>query len=531
MMMNKYYILRDVSISVYEQISPLEKVAEILHIDKTEIADLQLLKRSLDLRRKQEDIYYVYTFRIAFYTKAPYHKKLEPCRVQEDGAVKLSRPKRAFNPVIIGCGPAGLFAAHRFMQYGITPVIVERGQRIDQRKKDINAFLQMRQLNVESNVCFGEGGAGTFSDGKLTSRSKDRRQREIFEVLVQYGADPSILYEQRPHLGTDVMQRVIHNMTNDLMRQGAEICFGTKAKDIALHRCHVRAVICDDREIETDTVVFAGGHSARDFYQLLFEKQVALEAKNFAVGVRIEHLRQDIDKSTYQKHYGKVPLPAAEYILKYKDASGRGAYTFCNCPGGVVVACVTERDTVCVNGMSYSGRNAQNTNSAVVVTVTKEDFVDKSPLAGMVFQRQLEQRAFAAAGGDYTAPIMSVGAFLNHADTRGFLPVVPSYGAGTKEVNLHHLFSDEIAQTLKNALRDFGKKLHGFDSAKAMLTAVESRTSSPVRILRNENAESINTGGLYVAGEGSGYAGGIVSSAIDGLRVAENILAKNEKQR
>lgn len=493
----------------------------------TDIAEIEILKRSLDLRHRQNDIRYIYTFRIAFNADVPRNSKLEFCSTpQSANRTPIPQIAQKTKPVIIGCGPAGLFAAYQFIQNGISPIIVERGQRIAQRKKDIDLFLQTRQINTESNICFGEGGAGTFSDGKLTSRSKDRRQREVLDTLVRYGADASILYEQRPHLGTDVMQQVISRLTDDLLHRETEIYFGSTMQDIVLEKGNVRAVICNDRKIRTDTVIFAGGHSARDVYELFLSKNVAMESKNFAVGLRIEHLREDIDKTTYQKHYKKIALPAAEYILKYKDISGRGVYTFCNCPGGMVIACITEQNTLCVNGMSYSRRDGKNTNSAVVVTVTKEDFGGTEPLAGIAFQRKIERAAFIAGGGDYSALTMSVGEFLSQVEDKGFRTVRPTYRPQAKNADLREVLPDALVQTLQNALKDFGKKLHGFDSAKAMLTGVESRTSSPVRILRDENGESINTKGLYVAGEGSGYAGGIVSSAIDGMRVAQSILIK-----
>jgi len=520
-----YYILRNISISVYNNTSPSQKAAEILGISESDIIDFKIIKRSLDLRHKDKDIYYVYTFIFALKCNKPENKNLEiyyPKIIEDEKSyhdIKLNS-----RPVIIGCGPAGLFCALTFLECGIYPVILERGGRIPQRQDDIDRFIKYRIVNKENNVCFGEGGAGTFSDGKLTSRSKDARQNKVLHTFVKYGAKQSILYDNKPHLGTDVLKKIITNMTDDLISKGAQINFNSKVEDIVIDKNSVRSVAGKNFEITTNSVIVACGHSARDVYYMLYKKGVAMSQKPFAVGLRAEHRRQDIDRTTYKKHYLKAPLPAAEYILKYQDPSGRGVYTFCNCPGGTVIPCITQDETLCINGMSYSERNGINSNSAIVVTVGKEDFESDSPLAGIEFQKSLEHKAYILGGSNYAAPVMRIGDLLGHYDDRGYEKVAASYLPEVCYADLSKCIPENILSCIKNAISNFGKILYGFDSCNGILTAVESRTSSPVRILRDINLQSINVNGLFAAGEGSGYAGGIVSSAIDGIKAAQGCL-------
>lgn len=385
-----YYALKDVKVSIYNSRELIEIAADMLNIKKENITEFKILKRSLDLRHKDKDIFYVYTFMFSLKCQRPVCNKLEIYLPEEIKEFKNEhRIKIEHRPVIIGCGPAGLFCAQALIQYGIEPIILERGERIARRENDINKFITDRKVNKESNICFGEGGAGTFSDGKLTSRSKDARQNIVLNTFVKYGADESILYDNKPHLGTDVIKKVITNMTDDLISNGAEVGFNTKVENIILKDGAVCAVNGDGFEIKTNSVMLACGHSARDVYQMLNNAGAAMQSKPFAVGVRIEHKREDIDRMTYKQHYLKTSLPAAEYILKYQDASNRGVYTFCNCPGGYVIPCITEEGMLCVNGMSYSKRDAENSNSAVVVTVDQRDFKSSGPLAGIEFQGSL----------------------------------------------------------------------------------------------------------------------------------------------
>jgi hypothetical protein len=520
-----YYIIKNFKISIYDNSKPIQKAAELLKIKLEDLIDFKILRRSLDLRHKDKDIYTVYTAIFALKCPRPDSKLLEAYEpVKNDKNRVFTGTALQARPVIVGCGPAGLFCAMTFLENGIAPIIVERGARITQRIQDIKHFQKNRVVNPQSNVCFGEGGAGTFSDGKLTSRSKDIRHNKVLKTFVKYGADESILYDHRPHVGTDILRRVITNMTDDLVCRGAEFYFNTCFENADIKNGAVRAVQCADLEIKTNVLLLSTGHSARDTYEMMYEKGLAMEPKPFAVGVRVEHLRRDIDRATYQKHYLQASLPAAEYILKYKDSSGRGIYTFCNCPGGEVIACITQKEMLCINGMSYSKRDAVNSNSAVVITVNQKDFNSAMPLAGIEFQRKLEHQAYVLGGENYNAPVMSLGDFLSHTDSKGFGKVTPSYLPGIRKADLHDCLPQSITEPLKRAIMDFGCKLKGFDSANAYITAAESRTSSPVRLLRNKNCESINVKGLFVAGEGSGYAGGIVSSAIDGIKAAEGCM-------
>ncbi len=524
------YVLRDIAVSIYDRRELREVIAEKAGFDAADITNVEIRRRSLDLRKKAVDIYYVYT--VVFYTKRAVNQKHIPKYTEEKKPVIFPRVNTGQRPVIVGAGPAGLFCAYTFLKYGIMPIVLERGQRIARRIEDVAAFEKDRVFAADSNICFGEGGAGTFSDGKLTSRSKDNvRQQFIFDTLVKFGAESSICYDSRPHLGTDGMRRAVENMTDEMMRLGAEFRFATKLEAIDIKDGRLRAAVCKEAEIPAAVIVLACGHSARDTYEMLKRSGCAMQAKPFAVGLRIEHRREDIDRMSYGGHYGKAALPAAEYIMRYQDPSGRGAYTFCNCPGGVVVPCVTEEGTLCVNGMSYAGRDEVNTNSAVVVGVGGADFDLEDPMAGIAYQRRMENRAYLLGGSSYKAPVMPVGAFLNTTDLKGFGEVVPSNTCGVQEADIGSCFDKEITMVLQRALRAFGHRMNGFDSANAMLTAVESRTSSAIRILRNAQNESINVGGLYVAGEGSGYAGGIISSAIDGMKTAEKICEKLKNAR
>jgi uncharacterized FAD-dependent dehydrogenase len=521
-----YYIYKELKISIYENLDPIQKTAEVLKIRIEDITNFKIIKRSMDLRYANTDIFYVYTVIFTLKCQKPENKNLEIYKPaeKEERQISLSEIKTDIRPVIVGCGPAGLFCALTMLEYGIMPVVLERGKRVAQREQDINKFFADRIINEESNVCFGEGGAGTFSDGKLTSRSKDARQNFVLNTFVKYGADKSILYDSKPHLGTDVLKKIITGMTDDLISMGAEFRFEAKADNIILKDNSVRAVVGADFEIETNAIVLAAGHSARDVYKMLDGIGAAMQSKPFAVGVRIEHKREDIDRAAYKKHYLKAVLPAAEYILKYRDVSGRGVYTFCNCPGGVVIPCITEDGMLCVNGMSYSKRDGENSNSAIAVTVGREDYKASTPLAGIEYQRSIEHKTYVLGGSNYSAPVMYVQDLLKHSNSKGFSEVRPSYMPGVNIADLRECVPENIFVCIKNALADFGRKLYGFDSCNAILTAVESRTSAPVRVLRDENLQSVNIKGLYVAGEGSGYAGGIVSSAIDGIKAAQGCI-------
>jgi uncharacterized FAD-dependent dehydrogenase len=416
-------------------------------------------------------------------------------------------------------GPAGLFASLRLVERGVKPIILERGKAVEERIADVMSFWNHGLLDVESNVQFGEGGAGTFSDGKLTTRVRDPNAGYVLEKLVSFGAPPEIRFLAKPHVGTDRLRKVLVNLRRHLLTSGADIRFCTRLTDLVIQDGQVRGVLLSSgEEIPCDAVVLAPGNSARDTFDMLHRRGVALAAKPFAVGLRVEHPQELINRI----QYGPQPnphLPPADYALTYTAADGRAVYSFCMCPGGVVMAGSSEEGGVVTNGMSDYGRNAANANSALVVSVTPADFPGTGPLAGVEFQRQLEGRAFDAGGRDYRAPAQNLLAFMG----RGNGPLGASYRPGVVAADLRPLLPPPLVSTLLEGLNSFDRKMRGYISSEATLTAVETRTSSPVRIVRGDDRQSLSTGGLYPAGEGAGYAGGIMSSSLDGIGVADAI--------
>ena len=426
--------------------------------------------------------------------------------------------------VIVGSGPAGLFTALRLAEQGLTATLIERGRPVEERSLDVQTFWRSGQLDPESNVQFGEGGAGTFSDGKLTSRSKDPLVPWVLERLVAFGAPPEVRYLAKPHIGTDRLRQVVAAIRRYLGEKGFLIRFTCRLTDIIDRDGAIAAIVVNDKEeIPCDLLVLATGHSARDTYELLERRAVPLERKPFAMGLRVEHPQEVIDRIQYggARHPN---LPAADYSLAWNNsATGRSAYSFCMCPGGVVIAGASEAGGVVTNGMSGQKRNSRFANSALVVNVNVSDFGATDPLAGVRFQRQWEQRAFAAGGGGYRAPAQNLLAFMG---LPGKGRVTTTYRPGVVEADLSTILPGYIIQTLREGIVDFGRKLRGFMGAEATLIGIESRTSAPLRILRDECYQSLGVRGLYPAGEGAGYAGGIMSSAIDGIKIADTIAAK-----
>ena len=433
-------------------------------------------------------------------------------------------------PVVIGTGPCGMFAGLLLAQMGFRPIILERGKAVRERTRDTFGFWRNSVLDPESNVQFGEGGAGTFSDGKLYSQIKDPRHygRKVLTELVQAGAPPEILYVSKPHIGTFRLVTVVENMRESIHALGGEIRFQCKVADIDIEkgpdgRGQVRGVVlANGATIAADHVVLAVGHSARDTFQMLYDRGVYIEAKPFSIGLRIEHPQSLIDRARYGKNAGHPLLGAADYKLVHHCKNGRSVYSFCMCPGGTVVAAASEPGQVVTNGMSQYSRNERNANAAIVVGITPADYPGH-PLAGIAFQRHWEKLAFEAGGSNYCAPAQRVDDFLAGRPSAALGVVAPSYTPGVRTTDLGACLPDYAVEAIREALAAFDKQIKGFAMDDAVLTGVETRTSSPIRIKRNEQYQSVNTRGLFPAGEGAGYAGGILSAAVDGIEAAESV--------
>lgn len=475
----------------------------------------EIKKKSLDARDKN-NIRFVYT--IAFSAEK---QTVEPPAMERLPDCK--RPKERV--VVAGSGPAGLFCALRLLQRGITPIVVERGASVDERAKRIDTFCKTGTLDTETNVQFGEGGAGTFSDGKLNTQTHSPLNAEVLKTFVAFGAPAEITWLNKPHIGSDNLKKVVKNMREYIVNNGGEVRFHTRLEDVCIKDgklCDVTLVNADGarEKMPVSALVLAVGHSARDTFQMLLTHGVTISQKEFSVGVRIEHLQADIGFSQYGKAY--TLLPPADYKL-VSHASERSAFTFCMCPGGFVMPATSEEGMVVTNGMSNYARNERNANSALLVQVKKEDFASEHPLAGVEYQRRLEHNAYLAGGGDYRAPVQLVGDFLRDKTSVCFGEILPTYAVGTAFADLRAVLPSAITSAMKTAILDMDKRLHGFARPDAVLTGVETRTSSPVRLERGEDMQAVGVAGLYPCGEGAGYSGGITSSAVDGLRVADAV--------
>ena len=472
-------------------------------------------KKSLDARDKG-NLHYLYT--IEFGDEQPQKKEALAC---------LPKSRLPEKPVlIVGSGPAGLFCALRLLERGIPSIVVERGPCVEERAKKIERFCLERVLDLNGNVQFGEGGAGTFSDGKLNTQTHSPYNREVLETFVRFGAPQEILWLQKPHIGSDNLKKVVRNMREYLINHGGQARFDSLLTDVSIQDGQMRwAAVKDlksgvEERIEPSVLVLAIGHSARDTFEMLLARGVTMRQKDFAVGVRIEHLQSAIGLAQYGKAY--TQLPAADYKL-VSHAHERSAFTFCMCPGGVVMPAASEEGGVVTNGMSNFARDERNANAALIAQVRGADFGSEHPLAGVEFQRKLERAAFVAAGSDYRAPAQRVGDFLQGKTSAAWGDVLPSYAAGTAFADLNGVLPLGVCESLKAAIVDMDRKLKGFACPDAVLTGVETRTSSPVRIERGEDLQSVSAKGLFPCGEGAGYAGGITSAAADGLRVAEKL--------
>lgn len=509
--------------------SDLRKLCEKkLKIDKSRIKSVTLSKKSVDARKKN-DVHFSISIDIEASGEEKLVRSLKNAVKAEKYIYSIPTVRRgASRPVIVGFGPGGMFAALVLAMSGACPIVLERGGDVDSRCKAVEEFRNGGRLDPDCNVQFGEGGAGTFSDGKLTTGIKDKHIGWIFERFVEFGAPEEILYSAKPHIGTDKLRHVVKNLRERVITLGGEVRFGAKFCGFRRNGARLSSVIYTDNdgahEIETDNLIIAAGHSARDVFELLYSEQIELSQKNFAVGVRIEHRRQDIDRAMYGDFAGHPALKAADYKLAVHLPNGRTLYTFCMCPGGYVMAASSEEERLAVNGMSCFARDAENSNSALLVGVNTSDYGSPHPLAGMYFQRDLEEKAFRAGGSDYNAPVIYVGKFLGEISPDDAEKVDPSYIPGVRKASPNEYLPGFVCESLKLGIREMGKKIKGFDSPGAILTGIESRSSSPVRINRGEDLQSVSLKGLFPCGEGAGYAGGIVSAAADGMRCAEAVI-------
>ncbi|MEH2171648.1 NAD(P)/FAD-dependent oxidoreductase [Nostoc sp.] len=502
-----------------------------LQITPEELIGYSIFKRSYDARKKGE-ITLVYILDVETTQETHLLKRLKKdphVMVTPDMSyrpVAQAPSNLAIRPIVIGTGPCGLFAGLMLAQMGFRPIILERGKQVRDRTADTFGFWKKKSdFNPESNAQFGEGGAGTFSDGKLYSQVKDPQHygRKVLTELVNAGASPEILYINKPHIGTFKLVGIVQSMRAKIESLGGEIRFQSRVEDINIENGQVRGVTLASGEyIASDYVVLAVGHSARDTFQMLYDRGVYIEPKPFSIGFRVEHPQTLIDKCRFGAQAGHKLLGAADYKLVHHCQNGRSVYSFCMCPGGLVVAAASEPGRVVTNGMSQYSRNERNANSAIVVGITPEDYPG-NPLAGIDFQRRLEERAFELGGGTYEAPGQLVGDFLNHRPSTAFGTVKPSYTPGVHLGDLSQSLPDYAIAAIREALPAFDKQIKGFAMNDAVLTGVETRTSSPIRIKRKEDYQSLNTVGLYPAGEGAGYAGGILSAGIDGIKVAEAV--------
>lgn len=521
-------MIRISNIKIYKDISDEDVITTTLNkykIQKEEILSCCISKKSVDARKK-DDVHYSYSIDLKLKNENKLLKSKNISFIKETAFPKFDIKKsKKLNPIIVGAGPAGLFAALTFIQNGYAPIIIEQGEQVEERMKSVDTFTNTGKLNISSNVQFGEGGAGTFSDGKLTSGINSPYCKKVLQEFVNFGAPKQILYLTKPHIGTDNLIKIIKNMRKFIISKGGKFLFNTKfidfeTKNNKISKIHIINLKENNliKTIETDTLILAIGHSSRDTFEKIYEKGLLLEPKNFSVGVRIEHLQTEINKSQYGS-ITNLKLPSADYKLAYHSPSGRSCYTFCMCPGGVVMASSSEKNTIVTNGMSYFARNGINSNSAVLVNVVPSDFNSSSPLAGIYFQKDLEEKAFKLGGSNYYAPVQRFEDFANNKKSEFIGTVHPSYKPGYTLSNLKNILPEFVSETLKEGIIYFDTKLHGFANPDAILTGLETRSSSPVKILRNENLIS-NIEGIYPCGEGAGYAGGIMSAAVDGIKCA-----------
>ena len=525
--------IRDISLPPSHTPQQLvQSAARQLRIRETEIKQLDIRRKSIDARKKH-DVRIIYTVDVLVKGREDKLLKMAHCPkagLAQDYIYEVPTPRAApeTRPVVVGFGPAGMFAALVLAMAGLRPIVLERGQDAATRHEKVRKFWQSGVLDPECNVQFGEGGAGTFSDGKLNTGVKNPRIGWVLEQFAAAGAPESILYDAKPHIGTDVLLGVVQNLRQAVIHYGGEVRFGAKLVGIETKDGHVSAAVYEQggktHTLACRQLILAIGHSARDTFEFLHEMGVPMEPKPFSMGVRIEHPQRCIDESQYGAFAGHPALGAADYKLNVKLPDGNSAYTFCMCPGGSVVAAASEAGGVVTNGMSDFARDGENANAALLVTLHPEDFPGKSVLGGMYWQREIEQTAYRMGGENYRAPAQLVGDFLAHKPSTEAGSVKPTYRPGVRFCDLHDVLPRKITDVLERALPELDKRLRGYADPDAVMTAPETRSSCPVRIVRGENRQS-SLAGLYPCGEGAGYAGGIMSAAVDGMQTAEAVLA------
>ncbi len=493
-----------------------EDIARKLHCTPSDILSYEIERESIDARKNEVRMSYAV---LAEVRNEPRFLRLRDVREAVCTEYSLIQAVSEERPVIVGFGPAGMAAGLILAESGLRPIIIERGKPVEERTKDVQDFFQRGILDPSSNVQFGEGGAGTFSDGKLTTRIKDPRVHKLLEEFVEAGADPAILYQAMPHLGTDALQDIVRNIRRKIIRLGGEIRFSCTLERLIIEDGQVTGIMTDKGTLPARYVLLCLGHSAQDTCRSLLEQQLYMEPKDFAAGVRVEHLQKLIDDNQYGSYAGHPALGAASYRLTHRASNGRGVYSFCMCPGGTVIPASTEEGTLAINGMSRSARDGANANSAILVQVFRRDFDLGHPLDGFAYQHRLEKLAWREG---FAAPVQNIRDWLN-GQASSELALPSTFPRGTRFCEMHTLFPAEVNAALREGMLAFERKIPGF-TAQGIMLGTESRSSSPVRLKRTETGESVSMNGVYPCGEGAGYAGGIVSSGADGIHQAENVI-------
>lgn len=512
-----------IKLSLDEAETTLEaKILNLLKIPKSELVDYKIYRKNIDARR--QTICFVYSVDVILKDEAKILRK-HKTKVRKSPSVNYEYPKIGnddlqHRPIIVGFGPAGMFCALTLARLGYQPIVLEQGSAVEERIADVAYFLATGELNETSNIQFGEGGAGTFSDGKLTARTKDLRVHKIYQELVAHGAPEAILYEAFPHVGSDKLIDLVRNIRHSIEMNGGEVRFQSKVEGLHKEQGSIVGVQVAGQVIYSDVIVLALGNSARDSFYTFYEQGLAMESKPFAIGVRIEHEQESINEALYHAHCHHESLPVASYRLS-DQSSGKGVYTFCMCPGGTVVAATSQSGHVVVNGMSNYARDQQNANAAVLVQVDEQDY-GTGVFAGIEYQEELEKKAFLLGGSNYQAPAQKVSDMIDGCEDGA--EVMPSYPLGVTYIDMKELLPTNVYRCIKQGMHAFQQKNQAFRNGNAIMTGIETRSSSPIRMLRNDQMESLTFANVYPIGEGSGYAGGIISSAIDGLKCAERIV-------